>query len=946
MAEMITCPVCGTQNPANQAVCQRCQTPLNNALFQPGQSPVHKDTGELEPLLPQWLKDARQSAKEEGETQQQTQQPPKPEAPAKPAASSTDFLAGLQSQAGDDDDEEIPDWLASITGTPAPKQKPNEVVEEPSGTRWVETGNKSDFQQAEPEAEEEVPSWLTGMQQQPNPDEKDELTDWFRSSSSEAPSAQPLSFEQPQQSPTFNSAFTPSASNDTPDWLKQMAANAGEKEPESASDSSFGSSDWFSQPAESNPAPQADPFAQSSDTPDWLHQMQENLDSSSQQQPSASPFAASSGDSDLPDWLNQMQAGAVPAEPAQPAEPFNLSSDTPDWLNQMRSDSTPAESAPSAEPFSFSSDTPDWLSQLPADNAASQQPAADPFNASSSADMPDLLSGLGSVPSGENSPFVESTPAESEPFSSNSDLPSWLAPEQDAAKKTDSKPRWLQSDEEVASGEPAWLASNDKTLVPESEQAADETPVNDVFSDMPDWLKSAAPASTIFDDAPAFETPKAETPKQQPSSPFESAPAFSEDAFPAQNDALFTEMPDWLSNAMEEPASGGMIPEPIKGGDALAPDILPSWVEAMRPSDQGMFNIVNAANDATLESRGALAGLSGVLPLGAGFAPTSKPKAYSIKLNASDEQVKHAGILEQILAAETSAVSLTSEKSLGSSRVLRWSIAFVLFIVTILTSFLGTQIFSTPQAQPNELKLAVAVSQAIPDSAPVLVAVDYEASRAGEIEAAAAPLFDNMLLLKHPRLTFVSSNESGAILAERLMNGPLAFHVQNGVSYLNLGYLSGGQMGIRAFAQNPTSVAPSDVNGQPAWASPVLQNVTALNQFALIILLTDDADAARAWVEQTEDSRGAVPILVVSSAQSAPMIYPYYDSGQVAGIVSGLYGGAIFEQQYNNGRPGLARNYWDAYSIGMLLAMLLLVVGGLVNLGLGVRDHNAMREGK
>lgn len=77
------------------------------------------------------------------------------------------------------------------------------------------------------------------------------------------------------------------------------------------------------------------------------------------------------------------------------------------------------------------------------------------------------------------------------------------------------------------------------------------------------------------------------------------------------------------------------------------------------------------------------------------------------------------------------------------------------------------------------------------------------------------------------------------------------------------------------------------------------------------------------------------------------MIQPYYESGQVAGgIVSGLYGGAIFEQQYNNGRPGLARNYWDAYSIGMLLAMLLLVVGGLVNLALGMRDSTVMREGK
>ena len=918
MAEMITCPVCGAQNPVDQKNCQRCQTPLaSNDLFQPGQAPIRKDTGELEPLLPQWLQDARQSAKENSESQQQTQQPT-PELPAKkPAASGMDFLAGLQSQAGDEEDEEIPDWLASITGTPAPKQKASEA-EEPSGIRWVETGNKNDFQQAEPEAaEEDVPSWLMGMQQQPAPDEKDELTDWFRSSAVEEPSVQQPTFEPPQQQPpAFDSSSNTPSSNDTSDWLKQMAADSGEKEPEPVSDASFGSSDWFSQPADSNPAPHVDPFTQASETPEWLRQMQEDSNSSANEQPSIPPFGATSDDSELPDWLNQMQSGSVPAETAQPVEPF-----------------------------SFSSETPDWLNQLPTDNSASQQPAVDPFNTSSS-DTPDWLNELGAVPGEGSSPFVESIPAESEPFLSGSDIPSWLAPEQEASKKTDSKPRWLQSEEESASGEPAWLASNDKTFVPELEQPADELPSNDVFSDMPDWLKSAAPESTIFDE-PASATPKVETPKQQPSVPFETASVFSGDSFPSQNDALFTEMPDWLSNAMEEPASGGIIPEPIKGGDALAPDILPSWVEAMRPSDQGMSNIVNAANDATLESRGALAGLAGVLPLGTGFAPTSKPKAYSIKLNASDEQIKHATILEQILAAETSAVSLSSEKTLGSSRVLRWSIAFVLFIVTLLTSFLGTKMFVTPQAQPNELKLAVAVSQAIPDGAPVLVAVDYEASRAGEIEAAAAPLFDNMLLVKHPRLTFVSSNESGAILAERLMNGPLAFHVQNGVSYLNLGYLSGGQMGIRAFAQDPVKVSPSDVNGQPAWTSPIVQGVTSLNQFALIILLTDDADAARSWVEQTEDLRGAVPILVVSSAQSTPMIRPYYESGQVAGgIVSGIYGGAIFEQQYNNGRPGLARNYWDAYSIGMFLAMLLLVIGGLVNLALGVRDRTAMREGK
>jgi len=946
MADMIQCPVCGAENPSNQTICQRCQSPLNDAGFTPGQAPIQKDTGELESLLPQWLKDARQSSKADAPVEKPSQpQPPpkKEETPAKPPASSMDFLAGLQSQAGDDDEEEVPDWLASITGTASSKPKADEA--ESGGVRWVETGNKADFQQ-EP-AEEEVPSWLTGLQsQQAGANEKDELTDWFRESGNEAPSFQP-SFEQPQQTPAFDSSsFAPPPSDETPDWLKQMASDAGEKEPEPTSDSSFGSSDWFSQPpAESSFTSQpqsSEPFGGSSDTPDWLKQMQEDSNVAPQEQAPAEPFSFSS-DSDVPDWLNQMQASAAPAEPAQPAEPFSTGSDVPDWLNQMQASAAPDEPAQTPEPFNLSSETPDWLNQMQADNASSQAQTPEPF----SAETPDWLSSLGSVPGGEAAPFVEPTPAESEPFASDVDIPSWLAPEQDATKKTDSKPRWLQSDEEIAAGTPAWLASNEKTLTPE-DQPAFETSANDIFSDMPDWLKSAAPETTIFDEpAQAVETPQTEEPKEQAKAPFESTPAFAEDPFAAQGEALFAEMPDWLSNAMEEPPATSMVPEPITGSDALAPDVLPSWVEAMRPTDQGMSNIVAASNDATLESRGALAGLSGVLPMGAGFTPTSKPKAYSIKLNASEEQLKHAGILEQIIAAETSPVSLTSEKALGSSRTLRWSIAFILFTITLLTTFMNTRIFATPTGVPNELSYAVAVAQAIPENAPVLVAVDYEASLAGEMEAAAAPLFDNLLLLKHPRLTFVASNESGAILAERFITGPLSVHnYQSGATYLNLGYLSGGQMGIRAFAQSPASAAPLDINSQAAWAMPPLQGVTSLDQFAAIILIVDDADAARTWVEQTEGARGAIPIIVVSSAQSAPMIQPYFNSGQVAGIVSGLYGGAIFETQYNNGRPGAARSYWDAYSMGMLFALVLAFGGAIVNVGLNLRERSAMREGK
>jgi hypothetical protein len=111
------------------------------------------------------------------------------------------------------------------------------------------------------------------------------------------------------------------------------------------------------------------------------------------------------------------------------------------------------------------------------------------------------------------------------------------------------------------------------------------------------------------------------------------------------------------------------------------------------------------------------------------------------------------------------------------------------------------------------------------------------------------------------------------------------------------------------------------------------------------MLITDNADSARAWIEQTASARGAIPLVVISSAQASPMIQPYYASQQVNGLVSGLYGGALFEQN-NAGRPGIARKYWDAYSIGMLLAMALIVGGGLVNLALGINDRTAAREAK
>ena len=90
-------------------------------------------------------------------------------------------------------------------------------------------------------------------------------------------------------------------------------------------------------------------------------------------------------------------------------------------------------------------------------------------------------------------------------------------------------------------------------------------------------------------------------------------------------------------------------------------------------------------------------------------------------------------------------------------------------------------------------------------------------------------------------------------------------------------------------------------------------------------------------------------MLTVVSAQAEPMVRPYFSSGhnaQVSGIVSGLSGGAAYEVAV--GRPNLGRTYWDAFAVGLVVALGAILIGGMVNVVqmlLGWNKNNA-RGGK
>ena len=73
------------------------------------------------------------------------------------------------------------------------------------------------------------------------------------------------------------------------------------------------------------------------------------------------------------------------------------------------------------------------------------------------------------------------------------------------------------------------------------------------------------------------------------------------------------------------------------------------------------------------------------------------------------------------------------------------------------------------------------------------------------------------------------------------------------------------------------------------------------------------------------------------------MLMPYFASGQINGLVNGLNDASKVEQA--NGRAGLASRYWDAYSVGLLLAAAMILLGGLWNIVPGIRNLGGEKDG-
>jgi hypothetical protein len=279
------------------------------------------------------------------------------------------------------------------------------------------------------------------------------------------------------------------------------------------------------------------------------------------------------------------------------------------------------------------------------------------------------------------------------------------------------------------------------------------------------------------------------------------------------------------------------------------------------------------------------------------------------------DQQDRASLLASLIEQEGRVTAGKQAPRKPFGRAGRLAVALLLLIGLVVSILIG------PAAMPADaFKSIPALAlnnqiETLNENDQVLVVLDYQAATSREIESLAAPLLEQ-LHTQGANLVFLTTQPSGLFLAQSLItqaNLPEDTQVE---------YLPGSYLSLISWAMNP---AISDDGDNPT-------QVKDLRSFQLVLLVSDSSDNVRGWLEQIAPWIERLNFAAVTTQMEAPVLSPYFDSGQLVGYAASIADGNTSSQ------PTFS---YRAYRVGLLLMLVMLLLG-MISKG----EADAIRRGE
>ena len=665
--------------------------------------------------------------------------------------------------------------------------------------------------------------------------------------------------------------------DEIPDWLNNLPGGDDEKD-STSSDISSEENQPSSQDEELSPAEESEslddtPSEEDEKAPDWLKNIRDL------KSVTGTLSLPSNEDQEEDDWLENLSSSIKSDREA----------DDDDFLEELINEEP--ETADSKD------EEPDWLENIEDDQTKKEEKKGESKEEVS--DFPGWLDNVRSkhvedsqkIEIYENSP-EEAPPVEDDPekVSEESSTPDWLqgideqkkeiqSLDDDSTTNKEDLPDWLQ---DIMSG-----SKKEKEILDELSEKSEVEITEKVLSPAEEKIKEV---KENLEDEEAW------------------VDQFELDGIEIPNDEVL----DWLDETNEPAAL--TTEEPVVITEPQESE-LPSWLD----------DIVPETNEEILLT-GPLMDLTNPLPLETAIKKIHAPHMPTQDIFLTEIQEKHVEHIFELLKDEDSEQQITDLSPSKPQPFLQIIIAIALILGIVFSVFKEDDV-AGPSNTPIYVQDFENEISSLKDDDHVLVAIEYQSAFIGELETSAGVVVKE-IINKNAEINFITTNPVGPGLINHLINNQLSDQISSSADFVTGGYIAGDSAGLLYFAENPQESSPIFSKNHP-------KDISKIEDYDLILIITDDITNARGWLEQVQPKltdndtyENQPPILMITSSQLEAIIHPYYATTpkRIDGYISGLRGFS----QYQNILGKMTQNdLWNGYSQGVSVAILIILLGSV-----------------
>lgn len=182
------------------------------------------------------------------------------------------------------------------------------------------------------------------------------------------------------------------------------------------------------------------------------------------------------------------------------------------------------------------------------------------------------------------------------------------------------------------------------------------------------------------------------------------------------------------------------------------------------------------------------------------------------------------------------------------------------------------------------------------------------------------------LMRDHIPFAILSGDPQNGQLTEELVS-QLAptYHYVYGVNYIDWGYKVAYTPLLKGIVQDIPGTLKTDYKGRPLSSFPVMHGVKNIYDIGLIIEITPSSTLDQ--ILQLVQGVNHTPVVYVPTAVMAPESYPFLQSHQISGIVTGIKGAGDYEKLL--GVRDFGTQASTALSLVYALIIFLIIVGNI-----------------